>query len=69
MEAQDKGASLRIRALRRFALAITILNILGHTVLGFEQSYAQPLCSLLTTYSLELLLELERAGRVSRRHS
>lgn len=57
MEAHDKAASLRIRALRRFALAITILTILGHTVLGFEQSYAQPLCSLLTTYSLELLLE------------
>jgi hypothetical protein len=63
MEAQDKGASLRIRALRRFALAITILNILGHTVLGFEQSYAQPLCSLLTTYSLELLLEYVGARR------
>ena len=51
----------RIRALRRFALAITILNILGHTVLGFEQSYAQPIFCLLTTYSLELLLETSRA--------
>jgi enediyne biosynthesis protein E5 len=49
--------SRRIRALRRFALAITILTLLGHTVLGFEQSYAQPVFSLLATYSVELLLE------------
>jgi len=44
-------------ALRRFALAITILNLLGHTYLGFEQSWAQPLAALATTYSLETLLE------------
>jgi enediyne biosynthesis protein E5 len=49
--------SMRIRALRRFAFAISILTLLGHTVLGFEQSYAQPVFSLLTTYSIELLLE------------
>lgn len=44
-------------ALRRFALAITILNIAGHLFLGFEQSYAYPFVSLLTTYSLEFLYE------------
>ena len=48
---------LRLAALRRFATAITLLNVLGHTVLGFEQSLAQPLVSLLTAYSTELLLE------------
>ena len=48
----------RIAGLRRFAIAITVLNVLGHTLLGFEQSYAQPLVALLTTYSLEFLLEL-----------
>jgi enediyne biosynthesis protein E5 len=47
----------RTTALRRFAVAITVLNILGHTVLGFEQSLAQPVFSLLTAYSVELLLE------------
>jgi len=46
-----------LTALRRFAIAITVLNILGHTVLGFEQSWAQPLVALATTYSMELLLE------------
>ena len=30
---------LRLAALRRFAIAITILNVLGHTVLGFEQAW------------------------------
>ena len=47
----------RLAGLRRFAIAITFLNILGHTVLGFEQSYAQPLIALATGYSVELLLE------------
>src|SRR5215216_3945940 len=48
----------RLGGLRRFAAAITILNILGHTVLGFEQSWAQPLVALATAYSTEILLEL-----------
>jgi hypothetical protein len=43
--------------LRRFALAITIFNILGHLWFGFEQSYAQPLASLATAYITQLLLE------------
>jgi len=57
---------LRLAALRRFAIAITILNLLGHTVLGFEQSWAYPLVALATTYSLELLLEVADA-RANRR--
>jgi enediyne biosynthesis protein E5 len=48
---------MRLAALRRFATAITLLNVLGHTVLGFEQSLAQPVVALLTAYSTELLLE------------
>ncbi|MGB5768444.1 MAG: enediyne biosynthesis protein UnbU [Crocosphaera sp.] len=47
----------RLAGLRRFAIAITFLNILGHTFLGFEQSWAQPFVSLIAAYSLELLLE------------
>lgn len=50
--------AIRLGGLRRFAIAISILNILGHTVLGFEQSWAQPLVALATAYSLELLLEV-----------
>src|SRR5437016_12022996 len=48
----------RLPALRRFAVAITLLNVLGHLVLGFEQSWAQPLVALATAYSTEILLEL-----------
>ncbi len=47
----------RIGGLRRFALAITALNVLGHTVLGFEQSWAQPLVALATGYFVEIVLE------------
>jgi len=47
----------RIGGLRRFALAITILNILGQTVFGFEQSWAQPFVALATTYICELFCE------------
>lgn len=48
----------RLGGLRRFAVAITLLNILGHTFFGFEQSWAQPLVALITAYSMEMLLEL-----------
>ncbi len=57
----------RLGGLRRFAVAITILNLLGHTVLGFEQSWAQPLVALATAYSVECLLELLDAWGQQRR--
>jgi hypothetical protein len=66
--ANDKwGDAKRVGGLRRFAAAITILNILGHTVLGFEQSWAQPLVGLSTAYALELLLEVVGAWGARRR--
>jgi Na+-translocating ferredoxin:NAD+ oxidoreductase RnfD subunit len=48
----------RLGGLRRFAVAITVLNILGHAFFGFEQSFAQPVVALVSAYSVELLLEL-----------
>jgi len=48
----------RLGGLRRFAVAITVLNILGHTFFGFEQSFAQPVVALISAYTVELLLEL-----------
>ncbi|MBV8607365.1 MAG: hypothetical protein JO034_07880 [Singulisphaera sp.] len=56
----------RLPALRRFAAAITILNVLGHTVFGFEQSWAQPLVALATTYGIELLIEVMSAWAARR---
>lgn len=59
----EKGVSReprgpRLAALRRFALAITILNVLGHTVLGFEQAWAHPFAALAAAYAMEWLLEV-----------
>jgi Na+-translocating ferredoxin:NAD+ oxidoreductase RnfD subunit len=56
-ERQRDEQAKRLGGLRRFAVAITVLNILGHTVLGFEPAWAQPLVALATAYGMELLLE------------
>src|SRR6185369_16982233 len=60
---------LRLPALRRFAIAITVVNLLGHTILGFEPSWAQMFTALFTAYGLDLLLEWIQArveGRLPR---
>ncbi|MBV9958790.1 MAG: RnfABCDGE type electron transport complex subunit D [Acidobacteria bacterium] len=57
----------RLGGLRRFAVAITVLNLLGHTVLGFEQSWLQPLVALAVGYSTEILLELVQSWSKGRR--
>ena len=58
MSAHETGNRAdRLGGLRRFAIAITVLNILGHIFFGFEQSFAQPLVALASAYSVELLLE------------
>jgi hypothetical protein len=58
---------MRLAALRRFATAITILNVLGHTVLGFEQAWATPIVGLLAAYATEILLEVLECRRTGRR--
>lgn len=45
-----------------FSIAITVLNLLGHTVLGFEQAWLHPLVSLATAYACELFVELAFRG-------
>ena len=65
---KDKGYTPdHLGGLRRFALAITILNLLGHFWFGFEQSYAQPLASLATAYVTQLLLDALKAWSMHRR--
>ena len=58
---------MRLGALRRFATAITVLNVLGHTVLGFEQAWATPIVGLLAAYATEILLEVLECRRTGRR--
>ena len=48
---------MRIKALKRFAISITALNILGHALLGFETSVLQLIVAVATTYSVELILQ------------
>ncbi|MDP9866411.1 MULTISPECIES: enediyne biosynthesis protein [Streptosporangium] len=47
-----------ITALRRFAISISVFNILGYTVLGFEQPWLWPLVALATGYVVEIGLEI-----------
>ncbi len=47
----------RIIALRRFALGISLLTVLGHTLLEFEQPHQYVIVALLAGYLMDLLLE------------
>jgi len=57
----------RLAGLRRFAVAITLLNVLGHAFFGFEQAPAQPLVALVAAYSMEMMIELAAAWAKKRR--
>ncbi|WP_081237692.1 enediyne biosynthesis protein [Streptomyces viridosporus] len=46
-----------VTALRRFAISISVLNVFGYTVLGFEQPWTWPFIALATAYTLEIALE------------
>jgi hypothetical protein len=46
-----------ITALRRFAISISIFNIVGYALLGFEQAWLWPFFALATGYTVELVLE------------
>jgi enediyne biosynthesis protein E5 len=59
----------RMAALRRFAMSITALTVVGHLFLGFETSWAQVVATWLTAWTLELVLETVEArsqGRAPR---
>lgn len=44
-------------ALRNFAISMSVFNIIGYTLLGFEQPWLWPFIALATGYSTELVLE------------
>jgi len=58
---------VRLATLRQFAAAITLLNVAGHTVLGFEQSWLTPFVGVLAAYLTELVLESLDSWRAGRR--
>jgi len=47
----------RYIALRNFAISISVLNVFGYTMLGFEQPWLWPLLAVLTGYASELVFE------------
>ncbi|MFI7433707.1 enediyne biosynthesis protein [Micromonospora haikouensis] len=51
----------RYLALRNFAISISVFNIFGYTLLGFEQPWLWPIFAVLTGYATELTFELIRA--------
>jgi len=57
----------RLGALTRFAVAITVLNALGHAYLGFEISVLQTLVCAATGYLTEIILETTGAWSEARK--
>jgi hypothetical protein len=53
----NKNPSLRLFALWYFTTLMIIWNVLGHTVLGFEQSWAAPIVAVITGIVVQMLLE------------
>lgn len=56
----------RYLALRNFAISISVFNVFGYTLLGFEQAWIFPIFAVLTGYTTELVLETVTA-RAQRR--
>lgn len=48
---------VRYIALRNFAISISVFNVFGYTMLGFEQPYLFALFAVLTGYATDLFLE------------
>jgi Na+-translocating ferredoxin:NAD+ oxidoreductase RnfD subunit len=57
----------RVVALRRFAMSITALTVVGQLFLGFEQAWAAPVAGVLTAYTCELAFESVEAWARGRR--
>lgn len=55
--AKRPGKDPRLTALRRFAMSITLFNVAGHLVLGFEQAPITPIACVVFAYLFDLVLE------------
>ncbi|WP_433309690.1 enediyne biosynthesis protein [Micromonospora sp. CA-269861] len=56
----------RYLALRNFAMSMTVFNILGYTVLGFEQPWLWPILALAFGYGTEIIVEMVSARALKR---
>jgi enediyne biosynthesis protein E5 len=57
----------RYLALRNFSISITVFNIFGYTLLGWEQPWIWPIFAVLTGYTVEIAFELLGAWAEHRR--
>lgn len=57
----NKNPNLRMFALWYFTTLLIVWNILGHTVLGFEQSWATPVVAVATAILVQMILEIADA--------
>lgn len=57
----------RYLALRNFAISISVFNIFGYTLLGFEQAWIFPFFAVFTAYTMEIALETISAWSGRRR--
>ena len=53
----NKNPKLRLFALWYFTSLMILWNVLGHTVLGFEQSWATPVTAVLTAIAVSMVLD------------
>jgi enediyne biosynthesis protein E5 len=53
----NKNPKLRLFALWYFTILMVVWNLVGHTVLGFEQSWATPVVAVLTAVAISVLLD------------
>ena len=53
----NKNPKMRLFALWYFAILMVVWNILGHTVLGFEQSWATPVVAVAVAIFMQMFLD------------
>jgi Na+-translocating ferredoxin:NAD+ oxidoreductase RnfD subunit len=62
----NKNPKMRLFALWYFTCLMILWNVLGHTVLGFEQSWATPVVAIATAILVQMLLEWVDAEATNR---
>ena len=62
----SKNPRLRLFALWYFTTLMIVWNVVGHTVLGFEQSWATPITAITTAIAVSMFLEWIDARALNR---
>lgn len=62
----SKNPKLRLFALWYFTTLMIVWNVVGHTVLGFEQSWATPITAITTAIAVSMFLEWIDARALNR---